>query len=106
MTHAGHNIRFTGPNNRGLQIGYNSGNIETHFHAPTGKCSVPPATSRNADSCPFDAERPETPPEPSLFIPFRRDPDFVDRRTILDELQQKYAVPGSRAALIGLGGVG
>ncbi|KAL9035008.1 MAG: hypothetical protein Q9214_006785, partial [Letrouitia sp. 1 TL-2023] len=53
-----------------------------------------------------DAGRPETPPDPSSTIPFRRDPDFVDRETMLDQLNQKCAEPGSRAALVGLGGVG
>ena len=43
---------------------------------------------------------------PSSTIPFRRDPDFVDRGTIIDQLYQKCAVPASRTALVGLGGVG
>ena len=43
---------------------------------------------------------------PSSTIPFRRDPDFVDRGAILEQLQQKCALPASRTALIGLGGVG
>lgn len=45
-------------------------------------------------------------PDPSSSIPFRRDPDFVDRGAILDQLRQKYALPASRTALVGLGGVG
>ncbi|KAL8778198.1 MAG: hypothetical protein Q9194_002134 [Teloschistes cf. exilis] len=51
------------------------------------------------------AERPETPPDPSIVIPFSRDTDFVER-AILDQIHQKCAVPGSRTALVGLGGVG
>ena len=51
-------------------------------------------------------ERPETPPNPSLAIPFSRDTDFVQRGTILDQIHQKCAVAGSRTALVGLGGVG
>ena len=43
---------------------------------------------------------------PSSSIPFRRDPDFVDRGAILDQLYQKCALPASRTALVGLGGVG
>ncbi|KAJ5127608.1 hypothetical protein N7448_008387 [Penicillium atrosanguineum] len=39
-------------------------------------------------------ERPETPPSPLSTVPFSRDPDF------------KNSVPGSRIALVGLGGVG
>ncbi|KAH7418642.1 P-loop containing nucleoside triphosphate hydrolase protein [Cadophora sp. MPI-SDFR-AT-0126] len=51
------------------------------------------------------AERPETPPNPSIVIPFSRDADFVERG-ILDQIHQKCAVSGSRTALVGLGGVG
>ncbi|KAF2679034.1 TPR-like protein, partial [Lentithecium fluviatile CBS 122367] len=32
--------------------------------------------------------RPETPPAPSHAIPFRRDPDFVDRGTLLDQIRK------------------
>ncbi|KAF1975419.1 putative kinesin [Bimuria novae-zelandiae CBS 107.79] len=50
--------------------------------------------------------RPETPPCPSIVIPFARDTDFVERGTTLDQFQQKCAAPDGRAALVGLGGVG
>ncbi|CZR52081.1 related to kinesin light chain [Phialocephala subalpina] len=50
-------------------------------------------------------DRPETPPNPSIVIPFSRDADFVERE-ILDQIRQKCAVSGSRTALVGLGGVG
>ena len=49
---------------------------------------------------------PATLPDPSSSIPFRRDPDFVDRGAILDQLHKKCALPTSRTALVGLGGVG
>ena len=49
---------------------------------------------------------PATLPDPSSSIPFRRDPDFVDRGAILDQIHQKCALPASRTALVGLGGVG
>ena len=49
---------------------------------------------------------PPTLPDPSSNIPFRRDPDFIDRGAILNELLQKYALPASRMALVGFGGVG
>ena len=51
-------------------------------------------------------ERPETPPNPSAIVPFGRDTDFVERGAILDQIHYKCAVPGSRIALVGLGGVG
>ncbi|CAN9251608.1 unnamed protein product [Alternaria alternata] len=76
---------FPGHGNQGLQVGYNSGSIQTHIHAP---------------------ERPETPPQPACFVPFRRDPDFVDRGTLLDQIRQRCSAPASRVALVGLGGVG
>ena len=42
---------------------------------------------------------------PSSTVPFRRDKDFVKRRS-LDRIHQICAEPASRAALVGLGGVG
>lgn len=51
-------------------------------------------------------ERPETPPSPLSTVPFPRDPDFVSRSTILDQICEKILVPGARIALVGLGGVG
>ncbi|GAP84978.2 putative kinesin light chain [Rosellinia necatrix] len=51
-------------------------------------------------------ERPESPPQPSFMVPFSRDPDFVARESILDQLWQACSGPSSRAALVGLGGVG
>lgn len=50
-------------------------------------------------------ERSETLPVPSSTVPFRQDPDFVDRGSLLDEILEK-AAPGARLALVGLGGVG
>ncbi|KAL5374129.1 hypothetical protein DPSP01_012190 [Paraphaeosphaeria sporulosa] len=43
---------------------------------------------------------------PSHTIPFRRDPDFVDRCTLLDELKERCSTPAARVALVGVGGVG
>ncbi|KAF3389938.1 Nephrocystin-3 [Talaromyces pinophilus] len=86
MATAEYHSTFSNSHNYGLQVGHNIGNIETHHH--------------------YTAERPETPPRPSLSIPFLRDPDFVDGGTILDQLYRRCAAPGSRTALVGLGGVG
>ncbi|KAI0547607.1 P-loop containing nucleoside triphosphate hydrolase protein [Xylaria curta] len=75
-----------GNSNYGLEVGQNSGPIHAAFHlAP---------------------ERPETPPKPSFNVPFRRDADFVARRTILDQIHEICLQPASRVALVGLGGVG
>ena len=76
---------FAGNRNQGLEVGNNSGHIESHFHP---------------------ADRPETPPQPSCFVPFRRDPDFVGRTTLLERIDKQCSVPASRVALVGLGGVG
>ncbi|KAI9655944.1 MAG: hypothetical protein M1829_000454 [Trizodia sp. TS-e1964] len=51
-------------------------------------------------------DRPETPPSKLFIIPFSRNLNFIDRHLYLDLLHEKCAVPGSRTALVGLGGVG
>jgi hypothetical protein len=40
------------------------------------------------------------------IVPFAPDPDFVDRFEISAWIRDKCALPGARAALVGLGGVG
>ncbi|KAF2829006.1 hypothetical protein CC86DRAFT_464729 [Ophiobolus disseminans] len=50
--------------------------------------------------------RRETPPLPDIVIPFAQDVDFVKRGTTCDQINRICAVPNSRAALVGLGGVG
>ncbi|RFU81174.1 kinesin light chain 3 [Trichoderma arundinaceum] len=54
----------------------------------------------------MSTERPETPPKPFPSIPFRRDPDFVQRGDILDQIDRCCSEPAGRVALLGLGGVG
>ena len=51
-------------------------------------------------------DQPETPPSPSSAVPFRRDDDFVDRRTLLDQVHERCSIPASRTVLVGLGGSG
>lgn len=51
-----------------------------------------------------DSEK--TPPTPSSTVPFYRDPDFVDRPEILEQIHEKLSKPGARVGLAGLGGVG
>src|SRR4051812_31837462 len=60
-------------------------------------------------ACPANvpiSERRETPPAPFATIPFSRDPDFVNRGDILDQIDQRCSEPAARVALVGLGGVG
>ncbi|CAG8306664.1 unnamed protein product [Penicillium salamii] len=52
------------------------------------------------------SQRPETPPAPLSTVPFPRDPDFVSRDTLLDQIDEKISAAGSRIALVGIGGVG
>ncbi|KAH8586005.1 P-loop containing nucleoside triphosphate hydrolase protein, partial [Bisporella sp. PMI_857] len=51
-------------------------------------------------------EKSYTTPDPSSTVPFRRDPDFVDRPNILAWIREKCLTQASSAALVGLGGVG
>ncbi|KAJ5691281.1 hypothetical protein N7488_012016 [Penicillium malachiteum] len=78
-------ILFPG-NNHGIQVVDNHGLITAEFYLPP--------------------ERPETPPKPLSTVPFARDPDFVNCITLLNQIHEKSSVPGSRIALVGLGGVG
>jgi len=48
----------------------------------------------------------DAPPNSFSTIPFRRDPDFVDRGDTLAQIDQRCSQPAGRAALVGLGGVG
>ncbi|KAJ5560553.1 hypothetical protein N7513_002952 [Penicillium frequentans] len=71
--------------NDGVLVGINNGTVTTQLHLP---------------------QRPETPPSPLSTVPFKRDADFVSRDRLLDQIHEKGLIPGSRIALVGLGGVG
>jgi hypothetical protein len=99
-------ISFRG-DNHGLQVGDNRGSINAEFHLPPGKSEERNRTGQGRlTKCRFPLERPETPPNPLSTVPFTRDPDFVRRDTLFDQIYSKNSVAGSRIALIGLGGVG
>ncbi|KAF2022615.1 TPR-like protein [Setomelanomma holmii] len=70
-----------GDMNYGIQAGIINGEVKPTIYLPT-----------------------ETPPPPSIVIPFARDADFVERGTILERVRQRCAASGSRVALVGLGG--
>ncbi|KAJ5667462.1 hypothetical protein N7507_003326 [Penicillium longicatenatum] len=78
------NISMNGTND-GMQVAYNSGQIN-HYVSPP--------------------ERAQTPPEPHSTVPFSRNPDFVDRGTLLEDIHEKCSAPDARIALVGMGGVG
>jgi hypothetical protein len=44
--------------------------------------------------------------KPFSNVPFRRDPNFVERTQLTDQMRAKLLVPAGRAALVGLGGIG
>jgi tetratricopeptide (TPR) repeat protein len=50
--------------------------------------------------------RSQNQPNPSIVIPFGRDEDFVERPALLGRMSQSCGRPGSRTAIVGLGGVG
>ncbi|KAL9002859.1 MAG: hypothetical protein Q9188_004243 [Gyalolechia gomerana] len=85
MTTTSATSTFSGDNNSGLQLGSNAGQVHVHFSS--------------------QPETPQRQPKPSSTVPFRRDPDFVDR-DVLTQIEQKCSKPASRTALVGLGGVG
>ncbi|KAK4653373.1 LOW QUALITY PROTEIN: hypothetical protein QC762_0082910 [Podospora pseudocomata] len=75
-----------GDYNNGSQVGTNRGTIYNTF--------------------PQAPERSETPPRPFATIPFSRDPDFVNRGDILEQIDRRCSEPAARVALVGLGGIG
>ena len=103
------NVISFGDANAGFQAGVVNGSVNTTFHLPPGKLrNRPRSKSRGPKQALTDPpqERRETPPPPSILIPFARDKDFVERGTTLDHVRKICAAPDSRAALVGLGGVG
>ena len=100
-------INQWGHHNEGIQVGYAaSGTILTsnvhNYHAGQ---YYPQAMSWNlVDQSSAPAERPK--PQPSNNTPFTRDEDFVARGDVLGRIGKHLETPGSRVALVGLGGVG
>jgi hypothetical protein len=90
--------------NYGFQLGFNNGSVTIENHLPLGKFSESRLHSASLTALP--KERPETPPQPLSTVPFRRDPDFIDRGTLVDHIHEKVSASASRIALVGLGGVG
>ncbi|KAF7175615.1 hypothetical protein CNMCM7691_009180 [Aspergillus felis] len=65
-----------GERNAGLQVGVSNASITANFYS--------------------QPERPETPPHPVSTVPFRRDPDFVDHGTLLDQIHEKFLSRGAQ----------
>ena len=79
------------------------------FHGSTsGHYVIPAPQASHGGKINFyfaDQARPQ-PRTPFATVPFPPDPQFVERPAITAWLRGKCARPGSRAALVGLGGVG
>ncbi|CAI7579949.1 unnamed protein product [Penicillium pancosmium] len=95
-----------GDNNRGFQVGHNCGSFHAEINLPQGKTNNPTKIKTRLTNSRCPSERPETPPNPLSTVPFAHDPDFVCRITLLQSIHEKGSNPGSRIALVGLGGVG
>jgi hypothetical protein len=48
----------------------------------------------------------DSPPTPSSNVPYRRDPDFIERSDITAQITAALEAPAARVAFVGLGGVG
>ena len=73
-----------GNHNSGFQLAQNSGTINVAL-TPSDKVASP---------------------NPLSTVPFPRDPDYIHRGSLIDEIHEKLSVPAARVALVGLGGVG
>jgi nucleoside phosphorylase len=81
-------------------------NEEWQPYAAAMAAAFAKAILREIPPRPSPKERLETPPSPLSTVPFRRDADFIDHGTLLDQIHEKGSAPASRIALVGLGGVG
>ena len=95
-----------GDSNWGFQAGTITGAVttEVHHHAPgVYVCRNQISSALTKD---LAIEAPELSPSPlSTTLPFGRDPDYVQRGSLLAELRLNLFRSG-RAALVGLGGTG
>jgi hypothetical protein len=96
---------FTGPYNHGFQLGQNYGSVSyTTNVSQTGMKPSPSCSIHAKHMLPLAALL-HPRPQPSSTVPFRRDPDYV-QRDVFDKLWRRRMEPASRVALVGLGGVG
>jgi hypothetical protein len=94
--------------NYGLQAAVITGHVNAEFHhhapgtvRPSSYAAVTWKLTKN-----LTLELPEAPPNPLSTVPFRRDPDYVQRGPLFEEISLKLSQPAARVALVGLGGVG
>lgn len=85
----------------GTQVGNNPGIVNVHHHPGTSSTRRASKAELTVSPAP-----PETPPEPCSTVPFGRDPDFVPRGSILEDIEDRCSSSTTLIALVGLGGVG
>ena len=100
------NSVFTGRGNEGVQVGSNSGAI--YYSAAPQSAGIRNHTEilRLILKLTIMIGTNIEPPTPCTNIPFKRDSGFIARRTLVDQIHERCALPSSRAALVGLGGIG
>ncbi|KAF2726975.1 hypothetical protein EJ04DRAFT_479753, partial [Polyplosphaeria fusca] len=81
-----------------------NGAVDGHIVIPAPHCGPGGTMHFNFGPTLAHDQRPKR--EPFSTVPFSRDPDFVDRPHISAWIHKKCTAPASRAALVGLGGVG
>jgi hypothetical protein len=99
---------------QGFQVAHNNGSIHTVYNVLPGTNRFPfrlqkfSECGRRQANKPVSQEQPATRPTPKPYaiIPFSRNPDFVNRGDIINQVHQLRAEPPRRVALVGLGGVG
>lgn len=91
-----------GDNNSGVMLRDNSGQI--HVHLPRELAHRSRTVSNTKGD--LTLERPEPLPSPLSTVPFPRDPDYVHRGLLFDDIHRKLSTPAARVVLTGLGGVG
>lgn len=96
---------FTGANNHGFQLGHNAGSVYYTTNVSQTGMKAGLSCSIHAKDVLLLAAPLHSQPRPSSTVPFRRDPDYV-QRGVFDELWRRRMEPASRVALVGLGGVG
>jgi len=104
MEQLGHRFeRFHVDGEARVHLGDSHQHQHIHLTSGTQRCT----SSRKVLSLTYNpSERPETPSLPFSNVPFPRDPDFVKRGSLSDEIHDRLSTPGARLALYGLSGVG
>ncbi|EKG11262.1 hypothetical protein MPH_11606 [Macrophomina phaseolina MS6] len=81
------------------------GILDGHVNIPGAYAAAGGMMNFNINYTPAQASSTQT-SGPFSTLLFAQDPDFVDRQDILVWIRDKCAEPGTRAALVGLGGIG